>query len=180
MSAEERRESVVRAAIAEFARGGYVGTSTAAIARRVGVSQPYLFRLFPDKREIFLAAAERCTEEIRRVFEGAAEGLEADEARHAMGDAYLELVADRDKLMFQLQMYVSVQIAEAAGDTDFGDRIRAAWVRLWESTRLMLGTDDDEMGSFFGSGMLINVLLAMDFPQDHPVWHACPGMNDDC
>jgi len=55
MSAEERRESVVRAAMSEFAHGGYHGTSTEAIARRVGVSQPYLFRLFPNKQAIFLA-----------------------------------------------------------------------------------------------------------------------------
>ncbi len=63
MSAEERRESVIRAATTEFARGGYHGTSTEAIAKRVGVSQPYLFRLFPGKQAIFLAAAERCVED---------------------------------------------------------------------------------------------------------------------
>ncbi|WP_406530887.1 helix-turn-helix domain-containing protein, partial [Streptomyces sp. I8-5] len=58
MSAEERRESVIRAAITEFARGGYSATSTEAIAKRVGVSQPYLFRLFPSKQAMFLAAVE--------------------------------------------------------------------------------------------------------------------------
>lgn len=76
MSAEERRESVVRAAITEFARGGYNGTSTEVIARRVGVSQPYLFRLFPNKQAIFIAAAERCLEDTRGVFMTASEGLE--------------------------------------------------------------------------------------------------------
>lgn len=77
MSAEERRESVIRAATSEFARGGYHGTSTEAIARRVGVSQPYLFRLFPGKKAIFLAASERCMADFVRMFEEAAEGLEA-------------------------------------------------------------------------------------------------------
>jgi AcrR family transcriptional regulator len=57
ISAQERRESVIRAAIAEFAITGYHGTTTAAIARRVGVTQPYLFRLFPDKKAIFHADA---------------------------------------------------------------------------------------------------------------------------
>ncbi len=173
MSADERRESVVRAAIAEFARGGYAGTSTAAIARRVGVSQPYLFRLFPDKREIFLAAARRGTDEIRLAFERAAEGLDAEAARHAMSSAYLELIEDRDKLMFQLQMYVAVQNAEAEGDAEFGERVRAAWVELWDSARLILGADDEEAGDFFGTGMLINVVLAMGFPPGHRVWAAC-------
>lgn len=50
ISALERRESVIRAAIAEFARMGYHGTSTAAIAERVGVTQPYLFQLSRTRR----------------------------------------------------------------------------------------------------------------------------------
>lgn len=76
MSAEDRRESAVRAAVTEFARSGYNGTSTEAIARRVGVSQPYLFRLFPNKQELFLAASERCLDDTRAMFLRAAEGLE--------------------------------------------------------------------------------------------------------
>ncbi|GAA2916113.1 hypothetical protein GCM10020221_09910 [Streptomyces thioluteus] len=96
MSAEERRESVVRAAIAEFARGGYHGTSTEAIARRVGVSQPYLFRLFPGKQAIFLAAVERCQQEILRTFREASEGVAPEDAKRTMGLAYEDLIA-RDR-----------------------------------------------------------------------------------
>ncbi|MDT0346057.1 TetR/AcrR family transcriptional regulator [Streptomyces litchfieldiae] len=174
MSADERRESVVRAAITEFARGGYAGTSTAAIARRVGVSQPYLFRLFSDKREIFLAAARRGTDEIRLAFERAARGLDdPEEARMAMSRAYVELIADRDKLLFQMQMYVAVQHAAASGDTEFGDVIRRAWLELWDAVRPLLGADDEEVGDFFGTGMLINVLLTMGFTEGHRVWAAC-------
>jgi AcrR family transcriptional regulator len=173
MSADERRESVVRAAITEFASGGYVGTSTASIARRVGVSQPYLFRLFPDKREIFLAAARRCTDEIREMFERVAEGLEPEAAREAMSAAYLEQIADRSRLLFQMQMYVAVQSAEAAGDLEFGERVRDAWGELWDSATRILGGDADAVGSFFGTGMLINVILAMGFEDGDRVWSGC-------
>ncbi|HEX5995191.1 MAG TPA: TetR/AcrR family transcriptional regulator, partial [Jiangellales bacterium] len=119
MSADERREAVVRAAIAEFARGGYQGTSTSAIADRVGVSQPYLFRLFPDKRAIFLAAAKRCTDDIRERFAEVSDGLQPDGAFHAMAGAYAELIADRDRLFFQMQMFVAAATATEAGDTGF-------------------------------------------------------------
>src|ERR671922_2354825 len=95
MSAEERRESVIRAAIAEFAQRGYYGTSTEAIAKRVGVSQPYLFRLFPGKKAIFLAAAERCVEDTIRTFEEASKGLEGEEARQAMANAYTKVIAEQ-------------------------------------------------------------------------------------
>ncbi|WP_236670638.1 TetR/AcrR family transcriptional regulator [Streptomyces sp. 7-21] len=174
MSAEERREAVLSAAIKEFARGGYAGTATAAIARRVGVSQPYLFRLFPDKRALFLAAAKRCTEEIRQVLLRAGEGAEDPEAaRAAMGDAYVELVADRDRLMFQLQMYVAVHAAEVAGDSEFGAEVRASFRELWETVHLVLGGQDEHTWDFVSSGMLVNVLLALGFPPGGDLWGAC-------
>ncbi|MDJ0465170.1 helix-turn-helix domain-containing protein [Streptomyces sp. H27-C3] len=171
MSADERRESVIRAAIAEFARSGYNGTSTEAIARRVGVSQPYLFRLFTNKQAIFLAASSRCLADTRRVFEEAAEGLEGEEALHAMAAAYQQLIAgDPEKLMMQMQMYVAVAAAESAGDHEFGQQVRAGWLELWDAVHLGLGADVNETTTFLAYGMLINVLVSLGFPSDHRMW----------
>ncbi|WNF31344.1 TetR/AcrR family transcriptional regulator [Streptomyces sp. C11-1] len=171
MSAEERRESVVRAAITEFARGGYNGTSTEVIARRVGVSQPYLFRLFPNKQAIFLAAAERCLEDTRQVFAAASKGLEGEEALHAMAAAYQQLIVDDgEKLMMQMQMYAAVAAAEAAGDHAFGESLRAAWVRMWDDVHITLGADESETTTFLAYGMLVNTLASLGFPGDHRVW----------
>ncbi|MCX5146052.1 TetR/AcrR family transcriptional regulator [Streptomyces sp. NBC_00320] len=171
MSADERRESVIRAAMHEFARGGYYGTSTEAIAKRVGVSQPYLFRLFPNKPAIFLAAAERCLRETREVFAAAAEGLEGEEATHAMANAYVRLIAeDPDKLQMQLQMYVTVAAAEAAGDHQLGELVRKGWMDLWDTVHVPLGGDVNETTTFMAYGMLINNLAAMGFPPGHRVW----------
>lgn len=171
MSAEERRESVVRAAITEFARGGYQGTSTEAIARRVGVSQPYLFRLFPNKQAIFLAAAERCLEDSREVFAEASDGLEGEEALRAMAEAYHRLIVDDgDKLLMQMQMYAAVAAAEASGDHAFGKSLRAAWTRMWDDVHLALGADEHGTTSFLAYGMLINTLASLGFPADHRVW----------
>ncbi|WP_208641635.1 TetR/AcrR family transcriptional regulator [Streptomyces africanus] len=171
MSAEERRESVIRAATTEFARGGYHGTSTEAIARRVGVSQPYLFRLFPGKKAIFLAAAERCVEDTIRTFAEAAEGLEGEEALHAMANAYTKVIAERpERLMMQMQMYVAVAAAEQEGDPEFGESVRAGWMRLWDAVHVPLGADVGETTTFLAYGMLINCLVGMGFPPEHRVW----------
>ncbi|MFD3465830.1 TetR/AcrR family transcriptional regulator [Streptomyces sp. NPDC058682] len=171
MSADERRESVIRAAVHEFARGGYYGTSTEAIAKRVGVSQPYLFRLFPGKQAIFLAAAERCLMETRDLFAAAAEGLQGEEATRAMANAYTRLIAeDPDKLQMQLQMYVSVAAAEAAGDHELGELVRKGWMELWDTALVPFGGDAREATTFMAYGMLINTLAAMGFPPEHRVW----------
>lgn len=171
MSAEERRESVIRAAIEEFARGGYHGTSTEAIAKRVGVSQPYLFRLFKNKQELFLAAATRGLRETREAMEEAAKGVPADEVHMAMAGAYKEqLASDPDKLLMQMHVYVAVASAEAAGDHAFGEAVRAEWAQLWDSSHLALGGDTEETTFFLAYGMLINVLAALGFPAEHRVW----------
>ncbi|GAB2779362.1 TetR family transcriptional regulator [Streptomyces chlorus] len=171
MSAAERRESIVRAASAEFARGGYHGTSTEAIARRVGVSQPYLFRLFPGKKAIFLAAAERCVEDTIRMFTEASEGLEGEEALHAMANAYTRTIAERPELlMMQMQMYLAVAAAEQEGDQEFGATVRAGWLRLWDTVHLALGADVNETTTFMAYGMLVNCVAAMGFPPGHRIW----------
>ncbi|WP_225835496.1 TetR/AcrR family transcriptional regulator [Streptomyces sp. NK08204] len=173
MSAEERRESVILAAIAEFAQKGYYGTSTEAIAKRVGVSQPYLFRLFPGKKAIFVAASLRCVADTCRVFGEAAEGLEGEEALHAMASAYVRLITEHpERLRMQMQTYIAVAAAEAEGDHEFGETVRAAWMRLWETVHLPLGADDSETTTFLAYGMLVNTLTAMGFPPEHRVWQA--------
>ncbi|OIK25961.1 TetR family transcriptional regulator [Streptomyces malaysiense] len=171
MSAEERRESVIRAAMEEFGRGGYYGTSTEAIAKRVGVSQPYLFRLFPGKRAIFLAAAERCMEDTIRMFVEATEGLEGEEALHAMAGAYTTAIVEQpSRLMMQMQMFLAVAAAEEEGDREFGEAVRAGWMRLWDTVDLPLGACVDNTTEFMAYGMLINCLVAMGFPREHRVW----------
>ncbi|MBF6045044.1 TetR family transcriptional regulator [Streptomyces sp. NRRL B-1677] len=171
MSAEERRESVIRAAVTEFSRAGYKGTSTEAIARRVGVSQPYLFRLFPTKEAIFLAAARRCLEETREVFEKAVEGAPPRGTLQAMAAAYDHLIAeDPEKLQMQMQIYVAVASAEAAGEHEFGSSIRKAWMELWDGVHLALGGEAKETTLFLAKGMLINTLVSLGFPPDHRTW----------
>jgi AcrR family transcriptional regulator len=171
MSAEERRESVIRAAMSEFARGGYYGTSTEVIAKRVGVSQPYLFRLFPSKKAIFLGAAQRCMEDTRRVFEEASEGLRGEEALRSMAEAYTRLISEEpERLQMQLQVYVAVAAAEAAGDHEFGEMVRRSWLDLWDAVHVPLGGDIHETTTFMAFGMLINALAGMGFPPGHRVW----------
>ncbi|MFE0422776.1 TetR/AcrR family transcriptional regulator [Streptomyces sp. NPDC058953] len=170
MSAEERRESVIRAAASEFATGGYNGTSTETIARRVGVSQPYLFRLFTNKRELFLAVARRCMADMGRVFADALEESPDGDPEVVMAEAYRRLIdGDRELLLLQMQIYVAVSTAEASGDAEFGDAVRRGWLDIAELVSGALG-GGTEAGRFLGYGMLINALVSLGFPADHRVW----------
>src|SRR5919205_743384 len=87
MSAAERRGEILEAAVAEFAHRGLHGTSTETIAARAGVSQPYLFRLFGTKKDLFLAAVGRGFDQIQSTLETAVASHPPDPMK-AMGEAY--------------------------------------------------------------------------------------------
>src|ERR1041384_7959406 len=105
MSADERREAVLKAAQVEFGAGGYAGTTTEAIARRVGVSQPYLFRLFPSKKAIFLATLEDCFDRLEALLAATTVGGAGEEPCGAGGRPYNALLDARALLPMQLQMW---------------------------------------------------------------------------
>src|ERR1700759_5277422 len=107
MPAAERREMVLEAAVAEFAAHGLAGTSTEDVARRAGISQPYLFRLFPTKKALFLALVEQCFGRVRDAFTAAAGDLTGDAALDAMARAYELLLEDRTLLRMQMQAYAA-------------------------------------------------------------------------
>src|SRR5918995_6970571 len=97
-SSDERREQVIQAAVHEFAEHGFRATSTSAIAKRAGISQPYIYALFPNKHELFLATHAYVVGHIRDAFTEAARGLvDPEERLHAMGKAYMTLLQERDE-----------------------------------------------------------------------------------
>src|ERR1700730_8853996 len=98
-TAAERRDEILAAAMIEFADRGLHGTSTDDIARRAGISQPYLFRLFGTKKELFKASVSRCFRETLEMFQRAAEGHRGEDALKAMGEAYMDVLEnDRVRL----------------------------------------------------------------------------------
>ena len=107
-SKAERREEILDAALQVFAEHGYQGASTEEIARRAGISQPYVFRLFGTKKELFLAVNARCFRQTLEMFQRAAEGERGEQALEAIGAAYGELLAtDRTYLRAQMAGYAA-------------------------------------------------------------------------
>jgi AcrR family transcriptional regulator len=160
--AAERRDALIEAAVHEFARGGLHGTPVDRIARRVGVAQPYVFSLFGSKRELFLAAVERCFDLVARTFTRAAEGFDPATAPpdvdvvNAMGAAYVELLSShRDYLMLQHHAYA------ACDDPVIRDRVRASYARLVVHVEQLSGAEQERIDDFLRHGMWLNVAAAM-------------------
>lgn len=146
----------LEAALTEFAARGLAGTSTEHIARRAGISQPYLFRLFPTKKMLFLALVGRCFRRVEDTFAAAAAGRAGEEALEAMGDAYTQLLGDRRLLLAQLQTYA------ACDDPEIRAAARASFKRLWLLVERLTGLPSERIVPFFAMGMLLTVATAMD------------------
>ena len=161
-TAEERREDVLAAAVEEFARAGFHGASTDAIARRAGISQPYLFRLFGSKKELYVAAVRRCFRRTLETMQAAAEGLRGEEALDAMGQAYGRLLStDPTMLQAQLQTY-----AAALDDPDVRQAVRDGYGDLYAYAERVSRVSEARLARFFANGMLLNVIAAMGFHED--------------
>jgi AcrR family transcriptional regulator len=160
--AAERRDALIEAAVHEFAHGGLHGTPVDRIARRVGVAQPYVFSLFPNKRELFLAAVERCFGLTAATFTRAAAEYDPELALPdadillAMGAAYVELLgSNRDYLMLQHQAYA------ACDDEVIRERVRACFAGLLAHIEQLSGAEPDRIDEFVRYGMWLNVAAAM-------------------
>ncbi len=160
LSAGERRDEIVAAAMTEFAQTGYAGTSTEAIARRSGVSQPYLFQLFGTKKGLFIAAVRHGFARTALAFETSGRAARAEDASthhvlEAMGRTYCDLLRDRELLLCQLQAYA------ACGDPEIREAVGEEFVRIYRLVEGLSGASDRELEQWFGTGMLMNTAAAI-------------------
>jgi AcrR family transcriptional regulator len=168
-SAAERREEIIEIAIEHFALRGYNGTSTDQVAREAGISQPYLFRLFHTKRELFLACHEVMHGRIAETFAEAVRGVAPEERMKAMGDAYTNLLSDRTSLLFQMQSYA------ASADPEIQARVRERYADLVRQVAEATEAEPAQLWAFFANGMLLNVIAALNLEVLAPSqeWAAC-------
>jgi AcrR family transcriptional regulator len=164
-SKEERRDEILDAAMAVFADQGLHGSSTDEIARRAGISQPYVFRLFGTKKELFKAVVARCFRQTLERFQQAAEGKRGEEALQAIGEAYGQLLAaDRVFLRSQMQAYA------ACDDPQICEVVRNGYGDLVAYVERVSGADPATITAFFAQGMLMNVLSSMHLNDPTEPW----------
>jgi AcrR family transcriptional regulator len=150
LSATERMEQIVCAAVTSFSATGYAGTSTDDIARVAGVSQPYVIRLFGSKQRLFLAGVDYAAREIERVFtESGATDL------HGLGDAYDTLLVRYELLGMLLHGFA------ASNDPVIGEAVRTCLGRIYELVRKLTGAEVREVADFIANGMFLTMLATM-------------------
>jgi len=170
----ERREEILDAAIAEFAEKGLHGASTDEIARLAGISQPYVFRLFGTKKELYMAVVARCFRQTLEIFQRVAEGKRGEDALRAIGQAYGELLeSDRLYLRAQMQAYAACE------DPEICAVVRNGYGDLVSYVERVSGVSPQELATFFSHGMLMNVLSSMNAPAEDWGRRLVEGCKED-
>lgn len=162
MAAEDRRELVLEAATRAFARSGYAGTSTDAVAKEAGVSQPYVVRIFGTKLELFLLVLQRSVDRIRLAFEAVIAAspfdAESDSDWERLSLAYFELLKDRTFLQVMMHGFV------ASSTEEIGEVARRCMGDVFDALRAT-GADDDRIRDFIAYGMLLNIMVLIGAPE---------------
>ena len=152
-----RRSFITAKAVTVFARGGYRATPVTDVAAAAGISPAYVFRLFDGKLGLFLAALEHCHERILTTVGAVADtmpGAEPEAVLAAMGDAYAQLISDRDLLMLQVHALSAVDVPEIAATT------RRGLERMITLLKERTGASDQAVQQFMAYGQLCHLIVA--------------------
>jgi AcrR family transcriptional regulator len=163
--AETRREAILAAASAVFAQSGYAATPVTEVARAAGISQAYVFKLFPTKCELFVAVVEHCYKHIVEVMNAAADGCgssKSDKILNAMSDAYQRL--DSDTLMVQVH-------AQAATDVpEIRDAARHGTAGIIATVKGRSGAGKKKIQRFMAHGQLCHLVTALGVADSEETW----------
>lgn len=168
-TAESRRPIVVSAALDEFSCGGLHATTVAKVAQAAKISPAYVFKLFPSKENLFVAALESCFDEILKAIEQGADNSPEQTPQavlHTMGGAYAELIADRRLLMMQVHAQSVADIPE------IGKALRSGLERITTFAKRRSRGSDDEVQHFVAYGQLCHLLVAARVDEHPAPWTA--------
>lgn len=85
LSASERRQAIVEGALRVFSEGSYAGSTTAQIAREVGISEPILYRHFGSKKELYFACLDAAWGDLRDSLQAKMDEVGSVEAWRQLG-----------------------------------------------------------------------------------------------
>ncbi|UQZ34051.1 TetR/AcrR family transcriptional regulator [Paenibacillus sp. PK3_47] len=160
-----RREQILEAAVIVFAEYGYYRATTAQVAEKVGISQPYIFKLFKNKEELFIAALDRAFERIIRTFRGVeapAEELLAECIRSY--EALME--THPNEILLQVQAFgirdELILGSMQKGMLEVTDVVKEKFVGAGMKHPEVL------VSTFMANGMLCNIAMALGMPELKP------------
>lgn len=158
-----RRNDIVNAAIEVFAEIGYYRATTAQVAERAEISQPYVFRFF-TKESLMVEALGVSFGRISQAFEQVIRSAGSEQLEAGLIREY-EVIMEQHRNEIILQMQAQT-IREAPIREAMQTGMRDIY-RLVLDAFSSAGIDDPQGRTevFLAKGMLCNVSMALDLPE---------------
>ncbi|MDR9856359.1 TetR/AcrR family transcriptional regulator [Paenibacillus sp. VCA1] len=159
-----RKEEIISAAIETFAEIGYYRATTAQVAERASISQPYIFKFFPTKEALLVAALEASWGRIVQSFKRVVESVPPSELEPALIEAYENILADRVNEML-LQMQAQTISSEVVRE-EMRKGFRTVRIIVLEAFRNAgIPHPEERTLLFLARGMLCNISMALGMPE---------------
>lgn len=157
-----RKEEILEAGLEVFAEWGYYKTTTADIADKAGISQPYVFRFYGTKEALFIAALNRAFDRILQTFKNVEAGPEQLVTK--MVEAYEALSVSNPTEMAVQVIAISVREEAIQNAVKRGlSRIRSFSLESFKSAGIE--NAEREVVTFQARGMLCNISYFLDLPE---------------
>jgi len=166
-TADAQRARIIERAVDVFADAGYHATPVTAVATAAGVSPAYVFRLFPGKLALFIAAVEQCYARVISTMteSGKAAGdATPDEILEAMTLAYVDLIRDRDLIRLQVHAQSACDVPEIRATVQRGLR------DLVTAVTLISGADSPSVQRFMAYGQLCHLIVQAELSPIDETW----------
>ncbi|MGF9698259.1 MULTISPECIES: TetR/AcrR family transcriptional regulator [Paenibacillus] len=159
-----RRNDIISAAIEVFAEIGYYRATTAQVAERAQISQPYIFRFFKTKEALLLTALEVSWTRVIDSFRLVVETATPDQLESELIEAYEQILeSHKSEIMLQMQAQtIQEDVIRQAMQKGFGE-VRTMVLNAFSNA----GIADAKQRTlvFLAIGMLCNISTALDMPE---------------
>ncbi|SFF00296.1 transcriptional regulator, TetR family [Paenibacillus algorifonticola] len=162
-TAASRRSDIVSAAIEVFSEIGYYRATTAQVAERASISQPYVYRFF-TKESLLVEALDVSWQRIVKAFQQVIDTEEPATLESGLIRAYEEIMeSQRNEILLQMQ-------AQTIREAPVRDAMRQGTgqvKQLVEDAFTKAGIADARARTtnFLARGMLCNVAMALEMPE---------------
>jgi len=164
ITASNRRDDIIAAAVEVFAELGYYRATTAQVAEKADISQPYVYRFF-TKESLLVAALELSWERIMKAFQKVISDTAVPEQLEiSLIRAYEEVMeSHRHEVLLQMQALTIqepvVREAMQSGMVRVQTLVKDAFQQAG------ISDVDERTTNFMARGMLCNVSMALQMPQ---------------
>ncbi|GMK37762.1 TetR family transcriptional regulator [Paenibacillus sp. CCS19] len=159
-----RRSDLISAAIEVFAEVGYFRATTAQVAERANISQPYVFRFFASKESLLLAALEASWDRVIESFRRVVETTPLEMLETKLVKEYENIQAS-----YQNEMLLQMQ-AQTIQEDAIQQTMRTAYMEIRNMVLLAfrdagISNAEERVTLFLARGVLCNVAIAINLPE---------------